>query len=161
MHRPFKDQWGHEHTRTGNWSRGWLVCIRSISSHIGIDVLAQRPLAFTRYSFTSSRLCTSQSSFHSSGPPALPTLLQYYCTAIGQYTTPLRPPFGISYTIQYWRWQYRVKAKTPRETSRRTWWIRWNVSSKREYYIYNRLGAYTRMCYISISLHVDIDYKHV
>ena len=35
-------------------------------------------LAFTRYSFTSSRLCTSQSSFHSSGPPALSTLLKYY-----------------------------------------------------------------------------------
>ena len=33
-------------------------------------------LAFTRYSFTSSRLCTNQSSFHSSRPPALPTLLQ-------------------------------------------------------------------------------------
>ena len=56
-------------------------------------------LAFTRYCFTSSRLCTSQSSCHSSGPPALPTLLQYYCTAIGQYTTLPRSPFCISNTI--------------------------------------------------------------
>ena len=59
-------------------------------------------LAFTRYCFTSSRLCTSQSSFHSSGAPALPTLSQYDCTTIGQYTTPPRPPFGVLYTIQYW-----------------------------------------------------------
>jgi len=41
-----------------------------------------------KISFTSSRLCTNQSCFHSSRPPALLTLLQYYCTAIGQYTTP-------------------------------------------------------------------------
>jgi len=47
-----------------------------------------RSLAFTRYSFTSSRLCTSQSSFHSSRPPALPTLLQYYCRLLGN----IRPP---------------------------------------------------------------------
>jgi len=49
-------------------------------------------LAFTRCSFTSSRLFTNQSSGHSSRPSALPTLLQYYCTTIGQYTTPPRPP---------------------------------------------------------------------
>jgi len=34
-------------------------------------------LAFAKHSFTLSRLCTNQSSFHSSHPPALPTLLQY------------------------------------------------------------------------------------
>ena len=68
-------------------------------------------LAFTRYCSTSSRLWTDQSSFHSSGPPALPTLLQYYCTIIGQYTTPPRPPLCMSYTIQNWQLQYRVKAK--------------------------------------------------
>jgi len=28
-----------------------------------------------------------------SGPPALPTVLQYNCTTTGQYTTPLEPPF--------------------------------------------------------------------
>ena len=49
-------------------------------------------LAFTRYSFTCRRVCTNQSSFHSSGPPAIPTLLQYYFTIIGQYTTPLELP---------------------------------------------------------------------
>jgi len=46
-----------------------------------------------------SRLCTNQSSFHSSGPPALPTLLQYDCTAIGQYTTP--PPTPLLYAIHH------------------------------------------------------------
>jgi len=30
-------------------------------------------------------------------PPALPTLVQYYCTAIGQYTTPF-PPSRLCYT---------------------------------------------------------------
>jgi len=62
---------------------------------------AAAPLAFTRYCFTSSRSCTNQSSFHSSGPPALPTLLQYYCTAIGQYTTPHPTPlvYAIHHTI--------------------------------------------------------------
>ena len=58
-------------------------------------------LTFTRYWFTSSCLCTSQSSLHSSGPPALPTLMQYYCTAIGQYTIPPRPLSSMPYTIQY------------------------------------------------------------
>ena len=53
-----------------------------------IGETAAETLACTRYCFTSSRLCTSQSSFHSSGAPALPTLLQHYCTAIGQHTTP-------------------------------------------------------------------------
>jgi len=46
-------------------------------------------LAFTRYSFTSRLLCTNQPSFHSPRPPALSTLVQYYCTIIGQYSTPL------------------------------------------------------------------------
>jgi len=52
--------------------------------------------------FTSSSLCTNQSSFYSSGPPELPTLLQYYCTTIGQDKAPPRPPFCMPYTIQYW-----------------------------------------------------------
>jgi len=46
-------------------------------------------LAFTRYSFTSRLLCKKQPSIHSPRLPALPTLVQYYCTIIGQYTTPL------------------------------------------------------------------------
>jgi len=50
------------------------------------------------------RLCTSQSSFHSFDPPALPTLLQYYCTAIGHNIRPLLDlplAFGMPHTIQY------------------------------------------------------------
>jgi len=51
--------------------------------------------------FTSSRSCTNQSSFYSLGPPALPTLLQYYCTAMEQYTTPSQTPlvYAVHYTI--------------------------------------------------------------
>ena len=51
-----------------------------------------RALTSTRYGCTSSRLCTNQSPFHSSGPRALATLLQYYCTAIGLYMTPHPTP---------------------------------------------------------------------
>jgi len=60
---------------------------------------------------TSSRLCTNQSSFHSSGPPVLPTLVQYYCTATGQYTTLHLTPLCMPCIIQYWQLQNRVKAK--------------------------------------------------
>jgi len=37
-------------------------------------------------------------------PPPLvkPTLLQYYCTTIAQYTPCYRHPFCTPYTIQYW-----------------------------------------------------------
>jgi len=45
-------------------------------------------------------------------PSALLTLLQYKCTTNAQYTTPTRPPLCTPYTIQYWQWQYRVKANT-------------------------------------------------
>jgi len=55
-------------------------------------------LAFTRYSFT-SLLCTNQPSFPSPRPPALPTLVQYYCTMIGQYETPL--PTSHVYAIHH------------------------------------------------------------
>jgi len=50
---------------------------------------------------TSSRVCTNQSSFHASGPPGLPTLLQYDCTAIGHCTTPhlTRLVYAIHHTI--------------------------------------------------------------
>jgi len=41
----------------------------------------------------------NQSSFHSSGPPALPTLLQYYCTTIGQYMTPPPTPLFVWHTL--------------------------------------------------------------
>jgi len=46
-------------------------------------------VAFTRDSFTSRLLCTNQPSFYSSRPPAWPTLVQYYCTSMTRYKTPL------------------------------------------------------------------------
>jgi len=56
-------------------------------------------LAFTRYSLTSKRLYTNQSSFLSSRPPALATLLQHECTTIGQYASP--SPTSLVYAIQH------------------------------------------------------------
>jgi len=37
--------------------------------------------------------------------------LQCYRTTIARYRTPHRPCFCMPYTMQYWSWQYRVKAK--------------------------------------------------
>ena len=82
------------------------------------DSLFSPGLAFTRYGFTSRLLCTNQSSVYCPLPPALRALLQYYCTSMEQYTTPPRPTFCMAYTIQYWQWQYRVKAN-PRASSPR------------------------------------------
>jgi len=59
-------------------------------------------LAFTRYCFTSRLLCTNQPSFYCTLPPALPTLLQYDCTTITQYTTRPRLFLCILFTIRYW-----------------------------------------------------------
>jgi len=59
-------------------------------------------LAFTRYSFSLGLLCTNQPSCYCPHPPALPALLQYYCTTIAQCTTPPRLPCCMPYTIQYW-----------------------------------------------------------
>jgi len=61
--------------------RHWRLSVSARGANDGPrkESLAHRTsgkLAFTKYSFTSSRLCTNQSSFHSSRPPALPTLLQ-------------------------------------------------------------------------------------
>jgi len=56
-------------------------------------------LAFTRYYFTSRLLWTIQPSFHSPRPPALATLVEYYRTTIGQYTTP--PPPSRVYAIHH------------------------------------------------------------
>jgi len=50
-------------------------------------------LAFTRYCFASKLHCGSLSSLYPPTPLAKPTLLQYYCTTIGQYTPSYRPPF--------------------------------------------------------------------
>ena len=54
--------------------------------------------AFTRYSFTSKLLCTSESSFSCPSPSALPTLLQYKCTPIAQYKISPQPRFCMPYT---------------------------------------------------------------
>jgi len=57
-------------------------------------------LVFTRYSHFEA-LCTNQPSLYSLRPPALTTLLQYYCTTIGQYTSPFPNPllYSIHRTI--------------------------------------------------------------
>jgi len=56
-------------------------------------------LAFPRYSFTSGLMCTNQPSFNSPRPPALPTLVQYYCTTTGQYTP--SPPTSRFHAIHH------------------------------------------------------------
>jgi len=75
-------------------------------------------LAFTRYSFTSKLLSTNQSTFycpaHLHRPHDCNTLLDY-CAI---YDPPPRLPFCMPYTIQYWQYQYRVKAKWPRRSQR-------------------------------------------
>jgi len=43
-------------------------------------------------------------------PPAGPTRLQYYRNTIAQYSTPLRAPVCMPYTMQYCAQQYSVKA---------------------------------------------------
>ena len=59
----------------------------------------EHSLTCTRYSFTSRLFGTNQPSFHSPRPPALPTLVQYYCTLIGQFKTLL--PTSRLYTIHH------------------------------------------------------------
>ena len=71
-------------------------------------------LAFTRHCFASKLNCGSQSSFYCPPPLVKPTLLQYYCTTIAQYTPSYLHPLCMPYTIPYWWWQYRVKAKRRR-----------------------------------------------
>ena len=68
--------------RHSRCARKWTVVW--VSSH----------LTFTRYSFTSKLLCTSESSLSCPSPSALPTCLQHYCTAIAQFTTPPNHPFA-------------------------------------------------------------------
>ena len=75
-------------------------------------------MAFARYSFTSRLFCTNQPSFHSPQSSALPTLVQYHCATIGQYTTLFRPPVFTPCTTQYCALQYRVKAKFLRGLTR-------------------------------------------
>jgi len=46
-----------------------------------------QPISLYKIFVTSRLLCTNQPSFRSRRPPALLTLVQYYCTILGQYTT--------------------------------------------------------------------------
>jgi len=64
-------------------------------------------------SFASKLNCGSQSSFYCPPPLVKPTLLQYYCTTIAQYTRSYLHPLCMPYTIPYWWWQDRVKANPP------------------------------------------------
>jgi len=77
--------------------------------------ILERLEAFTRYSSTSRLLCTNQSSSCCPPPTHLhcPHYYTNHCTAFAPYTTTPRPPMCIPYTIQYWHWQYRVKANLP------------------------------------------------
>jgi len=63
-------------------------------------------------------------------PPANPTLLHHYCTTIAQCTPPHRPTLFMSYTIQYWQWQYRVNTIC-RCLSRRAFGWRTRSSTRR------------------------------
>jgi len=56
-------------------------------------------LAFTRDSFTSRLLCTNQPCYHSPHPLAWSTLVQYDCTILTQYKTPL--PTSRVYAIHH------------------------------------------------------------
>jgi len=88
---------GCVHIHTGNLSPASRVNPKDGAE----EEKAEEVLAFTRDSFTSRLLCTNRLSYHSPRPPALPTLVQYYCTTIGQYTTPL--PTSRLYTIHHTR----------------------------------------------------------
>jgi len=73
---------------------------RRLSSFlIGLTPNLRSWIAFTRYSFTSRLLFTNHPSFHPPRQTSLPTLVQYHCTIIGQYTTPF--PNLRLYTIHH------------------------------------------------------------
>jgi len=58
-------------------------------------ILVQRPR-------TERMSCEGQALWTINPPPVFPTRLQYYRNTIAQYTTPLRPPVCMPYTIHYW-----------------------------------------------------------
>ena len=82
------------HTHTG-LSRARAA--RCPPARVGMNT--SNDLAFTRYSFTSRLLCTNRPSFHPPRPPALPTLVQYYCTIVGQCKS--RLPTSRVYAIHH------------------------------------------------------------
>jgi len=79
-----------------------FVCVTCFSATTPSSPAARRVrclLSFTRYCFIPRLLCMNQPSFQSPLPPALPALVQYYCTIIGQYTTP--PPDSRLYAVHH------------------------------------------------------------
>jgi len=80
--------------------RSLLSAVTQVRAGLLDAELASQDIRLTRYSFTLRLLCTNQPSFHSPRPPALSTLVQYYCTIIGQYSTPFQPPICMLYTTQ-------------------------------------------------------------
>ena len=107
-----------------------------------------RTLAFTRYSFTSRLLCTNQASFHSPRPPALPTLLQYYCTILGQYTTPL--PTSRLYAIHHTIFVITISCKGQARSQIPEGKVREGLCSHR------RLWAETSSCHTSLPYSRDL-----
>ena len=88
---------GRHSTQKGVESRGQIDYCESVDIVQCQSVSSD--LAFTRYCFTSKLFCGSQRSFHCHPfISANPTLLQYYCITIAQYTPPTDPPF---YDIHY------------------------------------------------------------
>jgi len=70
----------------------WLSCCAPVWSS-----MVHWPLQDNRL-FRGCRECSNH-PFIPPRPPALPTLVQYYCTTIGQYTTP--PPTSRLYAIHH------------------------------------------------------------
>jgi len=69
---------------------------------LGLTPRPEHKLAFTRYCFTSNKPLLWESVILVLPPPlAKPTLLQYHCTTIAQYTPPSPTPllYAIHHTI--------------------------------------------------------------
>ena len=83
----------------------------ALEKHVNISAFPPAPLQYGPLSFAAETLksevypsnidCGSPSSLYPPTPLARPTLLQYHCTTIGQYTPSCRPPFCMPWIIQY------------------------------------------------------------
>ena len=71
------------------------------------------PLAFTSNCSTSSRLCTNQSSIHSSGSLHCPHCCNTIARLLGKVRPSTGPPLCTPYTIANWQRQYRATANHP------------------------------------------------
>jgi len=95
------------------WAR--LVCIQTMCEYLrplSLQSQLVHVFAFTRYSWTSQLLCTSESSLSGSSLSALPTLLHDCCTTIAQNAPSPPIPLYMPYTIQTGYWQFLVKANS-------------------------------------------------